>query len=50
MHSSGLPHLHQRAPVDGTHEGSIEAGKINPVIESRQPIRDASFAGTRELR
>jgi hypothetical protein len=50
MHSSGLPHLHQGGLVDGAHKGSIEAGKINLVIGSRHPIRDASFAGTRELR
>jgi hypothetical protein len=35
MHSSGLP----RGLVDRAHKGSIEAGKIKPVIGSRHPLR-----------
>jgi hypothetical protein len=44
MHSSGLPHLHQGGLVDGAHKGSIEAGKINPVIGSRHPLRQVPAA------
>jgi NADPH:quinone reductase-like Zn-dependent oxidoreductase len=40
MHSSGLP----RGLVDRAHKGSIEAGKIKPVIGSRHPLRQVPAA------